>query len=52
MFRLFKRKRKQCVNCRKTFYKPTEILHIPDGSEWIAIEFKVSPCCQTDYIIV
>ena len=48
MFPVFKRKRKQCVKCRKTFYKAVII-----ENDWAeAALFKVSPCCQADYIIV
>jgi hypothetical protein len=52
MFRIFKRKRKQCVSCRKTFYKPAYTLRVTSSNGWTEIEFRVSPCCQTDYIIV
>jgi hypothetical protein len=45
MLNLFKPKRKQCCKCFNTFYK-TEITY------GIDIRFEVSPCCETDWIIV
>jgi hypothetical protein len=50
MFSLFKKKRKQCKKCKKTFYETTDIIHLAGG--YVPIRFEVSPCCQGDYIIV
>jgi hypothetical protein len=48
MFRLFKRKRKQCVKCRKTFYKSFK-----DEGDYPDFNiYEVSPCCKSGYIIV
>jgi hypothetical protein len=49
MFSLFKRKRKQCCKCKKTFRKDTGVLHLTGFGY---IEFRVSPCCYEDYIVV
>lgn len=44
--KMFQRKRKQCVKCRRTFYKLLETTDQFEGT------YKLSPCCKTDYIIV
>jgi hypothetical protein len=50
MFSIFKRKRKQCCNCKKTFYKPESIVYV--GILGNDMYFEVSPCCNESYIIV
>ena len=52
IFEIFKRKRKQCVNCKKTFYKPVTAFHGKEGCFPDLIVFKASPCCLKSYIIV
>lgn len=47
---IFSRKRKQCVNCKKTFYKPDKTLIIIGHT--LDIEVSVCPYCGESYIIV
>jgi len=52
IFEIFKRKRKQCINCKKTFYKSVKAFHAKKGCSIDIIVFDASPCCLRSYIIV